>query len=272
MAPNSRMSQARGAFLRRVVGLFAGALLLAQTGTVWAAYEPPEDSQAPSNSSLSPSSRYRPPADSAPFDGQNPNTGSSRGVCDDATSENLPLLTLAPQSHVGQSSSQRPTLLWYVPDEQSYPVEVNIYQDDSGQVGQLINSQVMRSSQGIMTSSLSTDHPGLTPGERYIWEVVVRCNPNMPSNSAIARAPIDIVELPANLATQLANASTPSERITIYAQQGLWYDALGEAQSSSSNSNTELLPLLEDLARIEAELNPSLAAHLEQLITTLQGS
>jgi hypothetical protein len=54
----------------------------------------------------------------------------------------------------------------------------------------------------------------------------------------------------------LSNQSKSSERVNLYAEAGMWYDALSEALASTNNSQQAKVAasLLEDLAKSEQPL------------------
>ncbi|GAP94306.1 DUF928 domain-containing protein [Leptolyngbya sp. NIES-2104] len=54
------------------------------------------------------------------------------------------------------------------------------------------------------------------------------------------------------LQTQLAAAQTPKQRIDLYAESGLWYDAISQARKSPQNQSA-VLELLDSLASSEAQ-------------------
>jgi hypothetical protein len=59
-----------------------------------------------------------------------------------------------------------------------------------------------------------------------------------------------------NLKIALSNQSESSERVNLYAEAGMWYDALSEALASSANRQQAKVTasLLEDLAKSEQPL------------------
>ncbi|MGV0028206.1 DUF928 domain-containing protein [Phormidesmis priestleyi] len=214
--------------------------------------------------------KYRPPkTPSAP---REPGTNTTRGgSCDSAgnvrsnRSLEVGLTPLAPLSHVGQTSSQRPTFVWFVPDRQPYPLQFRLFTA----TGQRLYTTQMQSQPGIMQVSLPQNQPELAIGQSYVWQVVLVCNPNAPSMNVVATANIAVVKPSATLQMQLAAAQTAQQRIDLYAESGLWYDALAEAQKTSRPA---VLDLLNSLTRSEAQFIKGWSDRLKQIEATLAES
>ena len=189
-------------------------------------------------------SKYRPPeTPSAPKD-----TGSNatRGSCE--SNPTAGLTALAPLSHVGQTSTQHPTFVWFVPDRTPRPLQFHLYTS----TGQPLYKTQMQSQSGITHFTLPRSQPELVIGQSYVWQVVLVCNPNVSSTNIVAAAKIQVVKPSPTLQTQLAAAQTPQQRSDLYAESGLWYDAVVEA-SKSPQSQFAVLDLLDSLASSEAQ-------------------
>lgn len=192
--------------------------------------------------------KYRPPKKpSAPKETV---TNTTRGgTCEAKSSASL--TPLVPFSHVGQTSSQHPTFTWFVPDRAPHPQQFRLFKPN----GQLVYSTEMQSQSGLMSITLPPNQPKLAIGQLYQWQVVLVCDPNVPSMNAMAVAEIQVVEPTASLQAQLADAPTPQRRIDLYAESGLWYDAIAEARkiSETPQNQVAVMDLLESLARAEVQ-------------------
>lgn len=217
-------------------------------------------------------SKYTPDPNSPPPK-EPTDSGGSRGGCTGDTTTTL--TALAPQSHVGQTTSTHPTFAWFVPDSESYPILFQLYDYDTNNNRQLVETINLQSSPGIMTLSLPKDKPGLSVGKRYRWQVVMLCNPNSPSSALVVEAEIDRVEMPPALKTSLSATTDPIERAKLYASGGLWYDAMGEVLTSDNEKAREFtLSLLENLVELEtseaAETGSEQSQRLNQIIKVLR--
>ncbi|MFB2894664.1 DUF928 domain-containing protein, partial [Aerosakkonemataceae cyanobacterium BLCC-F50] len=152
--------------------------------------------------------KYNPPPDQRPPRGNSIGGGSRGGGGCSGTSKTT-LTALAPQQHIGQTVSTRPTFAWFVPDSQSYKIEFTLYEYTSGNGPKRIEKIQLNSSPGIMKLSLPETIPDLTVGKTYLWQVAVLCNVNYPSNDLVTRAEIEVVPLPMNIKTLLAPVKYP---------------------------------------------------------------
>ncbi len=218
---------------------------------------------------------YVPPSDQKPVPPERrSDAGTTRG-CN--AQEEMSLTLLAPQNHVGQTIYQRPTFAWFLRGSSSFEVKFAIYESVLGGNPKEIYTKPLQSSSGIMKlAPFSKDEPGLEVGKDYSWRVVVYCEPGKPSIAFDEWASIKVVKMPPALPSQLDKAATSAQKTNIYAEAGLWYNALGEALNLTQASQLGELgsALLEDLARWEASQTPSgltreeqekIEQHIEQL-------
>lgn len=203
---------------------------------------------------------YRPP--SKPSSPKGTGTNTTRGGSCEAQST-IGLTTLAPLSHVGQTSSQRPSFFWFVPDRQSYPLQFRLFKPN----GQPLYRTQLQSQAGIMQFSLPQSQPKLAIGQTYRWQVVLVCNPSTPLTNVVTTADIAVVKPSASLQTQLTAAQTPQQRLDLYAKSGLWYNALAEASKAShaAQNSAPLLELLDSLAASEAQPLKDWSNRLKQI-------
>ncbi|MBW4443858.1 MAG: DUF928 domain-containing protein [Plectolyngbya sp. WJT66-NPBG17] len=201
--------------------------------------------------------KYRPPKNpSAP---KITTAAITRGGSCEANSS--PGLTaLVPFSHVGQTSSQHPTFTWFVSDRTPRPLQFRLYTSNR----QLLYKTQMQSQPGMMQFSLPQDQPGLAIGQAYRWQVVLVCDLNVSSMNIVTAAEIQVAQPSSALQTQLAAVQTPQQRIDLYAEAGLWFDAIAEA-SKSSQSQSAVLELLDSLATSEAQSSKDWSDRLIQI-------
>lgn len=233
---------------------------IASNGTRFRGYNPPANPSSPTDSTSSTGTRgtrgtrnYRPPTNpSSPSDS---GTTGTRGGCTGKTETTL--TALAPYKHIGQTVSAHPTFAWFVPDSKSFPMEFRLYKYDGSGRRVLAQRIDLQSKPGIMTQSLPEDEPGLSVGQKYRWQVVIFCNPDEPSGDLVTEADIEVVEMSAQLKTALSNTTDPLERVNLYAEAGVWYNALSEALGTSESSSTReyVFSLLENLVRVEEPEN-----------------
>lgn len=194
--------------------------------------------------------------DDAPKGDETTITGTrGLGSCTEEARTNL--TALAPYGHIGKSTSTHPTFAWHVPNADPYPVQFRIYEYDGTKnngKGKIIVKETLSSTPGIMTYALSPDSPGLTVDQKYIWQVILICNPNSPSQSLVVGTGINIVNPSSEVTTRLNNTSDSTAKADIYAEAGLWYDSLAEVASSpDSQAQAFSAKLIANLTAIEEQ-------------------
>lgn len=177
--------------------------------------------------------------------------GTTRGC-----SGGMPLTILAPRNYIGQTVSRHPTFAWFVPyDSASQSIDFTIYELAAND-RKVVRKTSLLSSPGVMKlSPFSNKDQGLQPGKEYVWQVVIPCDPDNPSSNLVSQASIEVVEKQAtNVQSKLDKAVNNVEKANIYAEAGLWYDALGEALKSVAATKLGELgaTLVNELAESEA--------------------
>lgn len=156
--------------------------------------------------------------------------GASRGDCPTVESQ---LTALAPsietaasgaemESVWGLTTADRPTFWFYIPYAltENYPGEFVLLDADRKYVYQ---SPPIRSSEaGIIQITLPPTIRSLEVGKLYHWAFMIRCEAD---NPIFAQGSIERIVPASTLTDQLAQL-TPDERAALFANQGIWYDAL----------------------------------------------
>ncbi|HEY9796121.1 MAG TPA: DUF928 domain-containing protein [Leptolyngbyaceae cyanobacterium] len=201
--------------------------------------------------------------------------GTTRGC----SGGGMPLTVLASRNYVGRTISQHPTFAWFVPgDSASKSMQFTIYEWVPGGKAKEVRKMSLQSSLGIMKlSPFSENEQGLQPGKEYSWQVVIHCDPDNRSGALVSEASIEVVGMPATLQSKLNKAVNSAEKANIYAQAGLWYNALDEALKLAQASKLGEVgsTLLNDLAQSEApqttpELPPEEREAIAKQIQTLK--
>ncbi|MGF1537820.1 MAG: DUF928 domain-containing protein [Elainellaceae cyanobacterium] len=212
--------------------------------------------------------RYTPPpsARGAPT---RVSSGTSRGILGQVSertcSASSPsvLVPLAPQTHVGQTASVQPTLMWYMPEVAATTIDLSIVEQGGGDevLHQIENKVVERSASGIVMLPLAEEGLRLAPDAVYVWQVTLECDSDAESTF---EAYLEVVASTDATAPLSVNAA---ERASRYAEEGLWYDALGSAASAEEGVAQQIQrSLLQSLAELEAEGAPDFSDSLNQVI------
>ncbi|PZD73852.1 hypothetical protein C1752_01671 [Acaryochloris thomasi RCC1774] len=207
--------------------LAAGSLLVAGSAA-W-----PSRLQAQSVISLDRSSAFRlvlptPPKDPRAPQGRQKG-GSSRGGS--ALPSVYPLMALVPATTGpnqekfvwGLTTAERPVLWFMMPELESAPVEF-VLQDEHDRYIHRANFTLPSSfSQGLVQIGLPESMPALAFDKRYTWTLAVAATPRHPT--MFVQGTIYRVPLASSLKEPIGQA-TELEKVAIYAQYGLWHDAI----------------------------------------------
>jgi len=160
------------------------------------------------------------------------------------------LSTLAPD-HSGFTISEQPSLYWFISNTTSLPVELTLI--DSKGIKPILETRLPAPvKEGIQKVRLADYKIQLKQGEAYRWFVAVVPDAERRSKDILAGGAIERVDMPDGLKGKLAQ-SGQYEAPFIYAEAGLWYDAL---QSISD---------LIDASPQDAELRKQRSALLAQI-------
>lgn len=167
--------------------------------------------------------------------------GGTRGPCIAENTGRVPI-ALVPKSGVGQTIAEYPTLLWYLPKNTGWGVELKVrdannqeiystkyaFDHYTGQNSKGEEQQYVVGAPGIMSLTLpKLDSSFLPPrmGQQYKWQLILICDPNDPSGDVYVNGAFERVEADPNLARRIQQA-TPEQRVAMYAKERLWYETL----------------------------------------------
>ena len=198
---------------------------------------PVEDSGAPKDNRVGAGSHiFNPPPveDNGAPAGIREGAGS-HGLCKIAEREKdiSPLIALMPEVTIktstknkiyvwGETNSAHPTFWFYAAYPVNSQVEFILQDEAENEVYQTTFS--LDKNLGIISLTLPTDKVSLETGKSYHWYLYIMCNAeNLPDD--FVEGWIKRVELNSGFNNQLKLAQ-PLEQISIYAENGLWYDTL----------------------------------------------
>lgn len=164
---------------------------------------------------------YKPPLRSAPGGRVG---GSSRGGGDE-----LPMLSVLAPDHTGLTAQEQPCLYWYLSRSTPHSLKLTLTEltlIEAQAIRPLLETRISTPIQpGVQCVRLSDYGVRLSPGVAYRWFVALVVDPGNRSKDILAGGSIERIELPEALSARLAQASR-EEAPHIYAEAGLWYDAL----------------------------------------------
>jgi len=146
-------------------------------------------------------------------------TGGSRGIGDSTITVDV----LAPED-VGLTTQEQPSLFWYQSKPAKAKFELTLLQENKAKP--LVQVTAERSlTAGIQRVRLSDHGAKLAPGVEYQWVVALITDPDNRSSDLVASGVIKRIEASPELKKSIA-AATPESLPGIYAENGIWYDAL----------------------------------------------
>lgn len=142
----------------------------------------------------------------------------------------------------GLTTSERPNFWFYIPyTTQNLPnlsAEFSL-QDSNGTDIHRIKPD-LPANPGIISISLPNT-VSLETGENYRWYLKVRCSPQTASLPVYVEGYIYRINLDPRITQQLNAASDRQQKSTIYAKEGIWFDALNMlSQTPQSSQNTSV--------------------------------
>jgi Domain of Unknown Function (DUF928) len=160
---------------------------------------------------------YKPPLRGAP-------SGRVGGGTRSGNARDMFVLSALVPADSGLTISEQPALYWFISSATTLPVEVTI--SDPRAIQPILETRLPGPVQpGVHRIKLADHGVRLAPGVAYRWSVSVISDVNRRSRDILAGGVIERVEAPTGLRQKLA--LTPSDQYPfIYADAGLWYDAL----------------------------------------------
>jgi hypothetical protein len=208
----------------------------------------------------------------APKNPSRPKTTNSNATRNNICVQNAEsnLSVLAPVGHIGQSISQQPIFAWFLPNTQQTRMRFSIFEYANNARGQKIKSfEVVAQPGKIMKFSPPPEEFTFEVGKTYVWQISLLCDRNNPINNIFAEAVVEIVPKSPALVSQISQATNPLKRAQIYADSGLWYDALSEVLENSQGQvfRSQMLNILSKLEAQSASEIPDKDSNLKKYLT-----
>jgi uncharacterized protein (UPF0335 family) len=159
---------------------------------------------------------YKPPTRGAP--------GGRVGGGTRGTQRDVFVLSVLAPDHSGFTTSEQPSLYWYISAPTSLPVELTVM-DPQG-VQPILETRLSSAGKaGVQRIRLADYNVRLSPGAAYRWFVAVVPDSDRRSKDIMAGGAIERVETPEELKAKLAQ-TVNKDAPFVYAEAGMWYDAL----------------------------------------------
>ena len=176
----------------------------------------------------------------------------------------LPMLVALAPDHVGLTAQAQPSLFWYLSSSTTLPIEVVIM--NSQKTKPLFVTRFRPPlTPGIQRVRLAEYDVSLATNVPYDWFVALIPDPTQRSKDMVAGGRIERIALPQALHTRLAQARE-GEAPALYAEAGLWYDALAALADLSEATPHDAQFRQQRAALLEQAGLPEAAAYDKQLV------
>lgn len=204
---------------------------------------------------------YVPPQDQVPPRTRGGTAGRRSPCTINDQSFSSGMTALAPISYLGKTIAKHPTFAWFNHGERPPLTRISLYEYDQTVENlkpQPLFSKELQPTQGINFFALPTDQPNLSTDKTYVWQVVALCDQQNPSRNIFVRRPVQVTAVDPLLQQNLNLTQDPVKRLQIYAQAGLWYDAIAIAAHHKTDVLVKkaTVALLGDLLKLEASEEP----------------
>ena len=166
---------------------------------------------------------------------RNGGAGFVRGKCGDLPQ--VSFTALVPENKIARTISDYPTFFFYLPQPNAELAEFILEDENGNQIyGQALTIKNLSGVIGVSIPA-NTNVPPLEVGKKYSWVFSLVCDPEDRAADKVEKGTVRRVELSADILRQL-DAADPREKTVIYAENGIWQDALGNlAAARRANPN-----------------------------------
>ncbi len=158
-----------------------------------------------------------------------------------------PFVVVLSPEFTGLTTRSQPTLYWYQSDpvDMSYELTVN-----KGYDTVLHKTLQDAGNAGIRRLDLDSSDIKLKPGVEYEWNIALIPNPDDRARDLVSTGTITRMQ-PDESLTQTLTGASPTDLPFIYAEHGIWYDALDaiSKEIATNPNDRSLTDLRDDLLR-----------------------
>ncbi len=152
------------------------------------------------------------------------------------------LTALTPATNIGLTISERPTFWLFIPYQTMPTSYVKLELEDEQNNVKYQQSLQLNKTPGIVKITLPANSPPLEVDKPYHWILTFVCNPENNKEDLAVNGYVQRIPLEPNISQQLDAVKNIRERVMIYAENGVWFDALNElANARISNPDNELI-------------------------------
>ena len=146
----------------------------------------------------------------------------------------LPTIDLvAPDDQAGLTANPSPTLYFFVSGPVPFPTQLTISAALRPAPVLEVTIPSPRAA-GLYAARLADFHVRLEPGVVYTWSVSIVADPKAWSRNVVASATLTYAATQPAVDAQAARAASPLQRAALFAQNGVWYDAVTAAAEAQN--------------------------------------
>jgi hypothetical protein len=149
-------------------------------------------------------------------------SAGSRGNCPNTEKRITALVTEEP---IGLTASERPTLWFYIPYPSTPALSVEFVLRDERKKD-IYQTTLPVPGKGIVSVPLPETVSPLESGKTYQWVFAVICDPADRMKDDLVKGKVTREALKPEVQSQLEAATSERDRVIIYAENGLWYEAV----------------------------------------------
>ncbi|GAB1544447.1 hypothetical protein NUACC21_71230 [Scytonema sp. NUACC21] len=135
--------------------------------------------------------------------------------------------TVTTQYVLGLTAAEYPTFWFYVPyaPKNLNSVQFVLLDEKNNSVTKQPIAIALSNTPGIISVSLPKTEKPLEIGQYYHWYLLIDCNPQSRSEDIAVEGLVQRIALKDDFTRRLV-AATPRQRVSLYAQAGIWQDAV----------------------------------------------
>lgn len=165
---------------------------------------------------------YRPPRRGIPTRREGAGT---RGPSDRCMAGPLPFMSLTPSDNFSLTTSTTPAFFWYVPTTDAAMAEFRVLDRTDREI--YATSVNLTGVPGVVSLQVPPQvATQLNPGVDYIWQFSLQCSLTDPSKNPFMEGIFQRIAPAAELTSALEAAKTPREIASVYANAGIWHEAI----------------------------------------------
>lgn len=166
--------------------------------------------------------------------------GGTRSSNPNCRFDEIPLMAMAPPRSIGLTAQASPTLYFYLPAMETIQEAEFVLIDSANDTVVYEETLNIGNRAGIMGVTIPSERAE-TPVEtdrNYQWYFSIVCNPTDRSEDIIVEGAMRWTKIDQALASQL-NQKTPLEKVNLYLEAELWFDAMSTLAELRSNGTED---------------------------------